>query len=115
MKLFLRATRVFAAALAAACPMVAALLAAPAVAQDQPLTVDMTEVYRVGGASAREEWAFFGPEPSLQASFDEAGELLVLDAANHRVVVIGPDGLVVHLERDEFDVPTLVVSRLREE
>ena len=24
----------------------------------------------------------------------------------------GPDGLVVHLERDELDVPTLVVSRL---
>ena len=24
----------------------------------------------------------------------------------------GPDGLVVHLERDELDVPTFVVSRL---
>ena len=27
-------------------------------------------------------------------------------------VAFGPDGLVVHLERDELDVPTLVVSRV---
>ena len=105
MKLFLRATRVFAAALAAACPMVAALLAAPAVAQDQPLTVDMTEIYRVGGASAQDEWAFFGPEPSLQASFDEAGNLLILDAMNKRVVVIGPDGQLVRLVGREGEGP----------
>lgn len=103
MKLFLRATRVFAAALAAACPMVAALLAAPAVAQDQPLTVDMTEVYRVGGASAREEWAFFGP--ALQASFDGAGNLIVLDGFNHRVVVIGPDGQLARVVGREGQGP----------
>ncbi len=103
MKLFLRATRVFAAALAAACPMVAALLAAPAVAQDQPLTVDMTDVYRVGGASAREEWAFFGP--ALQASFDGAGNLIVLDGFNHRVVVIGPDGQLVRVVGREGQGP----------
>ena len=105
MKLFLRATPVFAAVLAVACPVVAALLAAPAVAQDQPLAVDMTEVYRVGGASAREEWAFFGPAPSLQASFDEAGNLLILDAMNKRVVVIGPDGQLARLVGREGQGP----------
>lgn len=105
MKLFLRATPVFAAALAVACPIAATLLAAPAAAQDQPLTVDMTEVYRVGGASAQEEWAFFGPAASLQASFDEAGNLLILDAMNKRVVVIGPDGQLVRLVGREGEGP----------
>ena len=47
-------------------PIIATLLANPAVAQDRPLTADMTEVYRVGGVNAR-EWAFFGP--AVQASF----------------------------------------------
>ncbi len=103
MKLFLRATRVFAAALAAACPMVAALLAAPAVAQDQPLTVDMTEIYRVGGASAQDEWAFFGP--ALQVSFDGAGNLIVLDGFNHRVVVIGANGQLARVVGREGDGP----------
>ncbi len=56
----------------AACTIVATLLATPVVAQDRPLTVDMTEMYRVGGVNAR-EWAFFGPSASLQASFDGAG------------------------------------------
>ena len=90
---------------AVAGPIAAALLAAPAVAQDQPLTADMTEVYRVGGASAREEWAFFGPEPSLQASFDEAGNLLVLDAMNKRVVVIGADGQLARVVGREGEGP----------
>ena len=27
-------------------------------------------------------------------------------------VAFGPDGLVVHLEQDELDVPTLVASRV---
>ena len=103
MKLLFRATPVFAATLAAACPIAAALLAAPAVAQDQPLTVAMTEVYRVGGASAREEWAFFGP--ALQASFDGAGNLIVLDRFNHRVVVIGPDGQLARVVGREGDGP----------
>ena len=101
----IRAAAVFAVPLATASPITATLLAAPAVAQDQPLTADMTEVYRVGGASAREEWAFFGPAPSLQASFDGAGNLLVLDAANHRVVVIGPDGQLVRLVGREGEGP----------
>ena len=103
MKLLLRATPVFAATLAAACPIAAALLAAPASAQDQPLTVDMTEVYRVGGASAREEWAFFGP--ALQTSFDGAGNLIVLDRFNHRVVVIGPGGQLARVVGREGDGP----------
>ena len=88
---------------AVAGPIAAALLAAPAVAQDQPLTADMTEVYRVGGASAREEWAFFGP--ALQTSFDGAGNLIVLDGFNHRVVVIGPDGQLVRLVGREGEGP----------
>ena len=78
----------------AAYPTVAILLGTPAVAQDRPLTVEVTEVYRVGGVNAR-EWAFFGP--SLQVSFDGAGNLLVLDAFNERVVVIGPDGELVRV------------------
>ncbi|MDE0358141.1 MAG: hypothetical protein OXN92_10500 [Gammaproteobacteria bacterium] len=73
--------------------IVATLLAVPAVAQDQPLTLDMTEVYRAGGADAQEEWAFFGP--GLQLRFDGAGNLVVLDVLESRVVVIGPDGQLV--------------------
>ena len=85
----------------AAYPIVAALLAAPAVAalhatpsaaQDHPLTVDVTEVYRVGGVNAR-DWAFF--QPALEVSFDGAGNLVVLDVLDNRVVVVGPDGQLV--------------------
>ena len=76
-----------------ACQILATLLAAPAVAQDQSLTLDMTEVYRVGGVDAREEWAFFGPV--LWMNFDGAGNLVVLDVLDNRVVVIGPDGGLV--------------------
>ena len=46
-----------------ACQIVATLLAVPAIAQDQSLTLEWTEVYRAGGADARGEWAFFGPAP----------------------------------------------------
>ena len=73
----------------AAYPIVATLLATPAVAQDRPLTMDMTEVYRVGGVSAP-EWAFFGSVSPT--GFDGVGNLLVLDRRNKRVIVIGPDG-----------------------
>ena len=76
-----------------ACQIVATLLAVPAVAQDQSLTLELTEIYRAGGVDAREEWAFFGP--GLQASFDGAGNLVVLDALESRIVVIGPDGRLV--------------------
>ena len=86
-----------------ACQIAATLLAAPCMAQDQSLTVDMTEVYRVGGVTAQEEWAFFGP--ALQASFDGAGNLLVLDAFNKRVVVIGPDGQLVRVVGREGEGP----------
>ena len=75
------------------CQIVAILLAVPAVAQDQSLTLNLTEIYRAGGADAREEWAFFGP--ALRASFDGAGNLVVLDVLDNRVVVIGLDGQLV--------------------
>ena len=86
----------------AACPIVATLLVTPVVAQDQPLNVDMTEVYRVGGVNAP-EWTFFGP--ALQASFDGAGNLLVLDAFNKRVVVVGPDGQLMRVVGREGEGP----------
>ena len=83
-------------------PIVATLLATPAIAQDRPLTADMTEVYRVGGVNAR-EWAFF--QPWLEVSFDGAGNLLVLDVLNKRVVVIGPDGQLVRVVGREGEGP----------
>ena len=73
----------------AAYPIIATLLAAPVAAQDRPLTVDVTAVYRVGGVHAQ-DWAFF--QPALQVSFDGAGNLVVLDVLANRVVVAGPDG-----------------------
>ena len=76
-----------------ACQILTILLAAPAVAQDRTMTLDMTEVYRVGGVDAQEEWAFFGPV--LRMNFDGAGNLVVLDVLDSRVVVIGPDGGLV--------------------
>lgn len=85
------------------CQIVATLLAAPALAQDRSLTVDMTEVYRAGGVDAQEEWAFFGP--ALQASFDGAGNLVVLDVLENRVVVIGPDGQLVRAVGREGEGP----------
>ena len=86
----------------AAYPIIATLLATPAVAQDRPLTADVTEVYRVGGVNA-EEWAFFGP--ALQPGFDGAGNLVVLDAFNKRVVVVGPDGRLVRVVGREGEGP----------
>ena len=83
-------------------PIVATLLATPAIAQDRPLTVDMTEVYSVGGVNAQ-EWAFFGP--ALPMSFDGAGNLLVLDVVNNRIVVIGPDGQLVRVVGREGEGP----------
>ncbi len=82
--------------------IVATLLATPGVAQDHPLTVDMIELYRVGGLNAQ-EWAFFGP--GLQMSFDGAGNLLVLDVVNQRVVVVGPDGQLVRIVGREGEGP----------
>ena len=82
----------------------APILATPSAAQDRPLTVDMTEVYRAGGVNAP-EWALFGPVPALQASFDGAGNLHVLDAFNKRVVVVGPDGRLVRVVGREGEGP----------
>ncbi len=62
----------------------------------------MTELYRVGGLNAQ-EWAFFGPR--LEMSFDGAGNLLVLDVVNQRVVVIGPDGQLVRVVGREGEGP----------
>ncbi len=83
-------------------PIVATLLATPAFAQERALTVDITEVYRVGGLNAQ-EWAFFGP--ALQMSFDGVGNLLVLDVVNRRIVVIGPDGRLVRVVGREGEGP----------
>ncbi len=58
------------------------------------MTPGVTEGYRVGGVSAP-AWALFGP--ALQMSFDGAGNLLVLDVLNNRVVVIEPDGQLVRV------------------
>lgn len=80
------------------------LLPTPAAAQDRPLTVDMTEVYRAGGVNAP-EWALFGYAAALQAGFDGAGNLLVLDAFNKRVVVVGPDGQLVRVVGREGEGP----------
>ena len=82
----------------------APILPSPSAAQDRPLTADMTEVYRTGGVNAP-EWALFGPAASLQAGFDGAGNLVVLDAFNKRVVVVGPDGQLVRVVGREGEGP----------
>ena len=86
-----------------ACQIVAALLAVPVVAQDRSLTLELTEVYRAGGAEAQEEWAFFGP--GLHARFDGAGNLVVLDVLDKRIIVIGPDGQLVRVVGREGEGP----------
>ena len=86
----------------AAYTIVATLLATPAVAQDRPLAVDMTEVYRVGGVNAP-EWAFFGSVSPT--GFDGLGNLLVLDRRNKRVVVIDPDGGLARVVGREGEGP----------
>ena len=88
----------------AAAPALTLAPATPSAAQDHPLTVDMTEVYRAGGVNAR-EWALFGPAPALQASFDGAGNLIVLDAFNKRVVVVRSDGQLVRIVGREGEGP----------
>ena len=82
----------------------APILPSPSAAQDRPLTADMTEVYRTGGVNAP-EWALFGPAASLQTGFDGAGNLVVLDAFNKRVVVVGPDGRLVRIVGREGEGP----------
>lgn len=84
----------------AAYPIVATLLATPAVAQDRPLTVDMTE----------DPWDDEGPIDVVVAGREYVGTLSAGEPGMPEA--FGPDGLVVHLERDELDVPTLLVSRV---
>ena len=86
----------------ATCAIVATLLATPALAQDRPLTADLTGIYRAGGVNAQ-EWAFF--QSWLEVSFDGVGNLLVLDVLNQRVVVIGPDGQLVRVVGREGEGP----------
>ena len=99
----------------ATCSLLATMVAAPTLAQDRPLSVDLTEVYRVGGVNAQ-DWAYF--QPHLRMSFDGAGNLAVADALDDRVVVVGPDGELVRMigrkgeGPGEFqDIRTLAVWR----
>ena len=55
-------------------------------------------------------WDDEGPIDVYSADREYVGTLSPGEPA--MPVAFGPDGLVVHLERDEFDVPTLVVSRV---
>ena len=79
-----------------------------AAARDRPLTAELEEVYRAGGVNAP-EWAFF--EDSLPVSFDESGNLFVLDrTAGHVVIVDAGGGLVRTVGRQgegpgEFNLP----------
>ncbi len=58
-------------------------------------------------------WDDEGPIDVFSADREYLG---TLSAGNPAMpVAFGPDGLVAHLERDELDVPTLVVSRLSAE
>ena len=105
--------------------------------EDRPLAPTLTEVYRLGSANADVDWQIFSAVPA--AVFDGDGNLYLLDSAG-RVVIVGPPffgrsanrnvrgsvgpalvrsvtacgwiGLVVFLEKDEFDVPVIVVKRL---
>ena len=63
-----------------------------ATAQDRPLTADFREVYRAGGLSAP-DWAQFTARGSV--SFDDSGNLYVLDPGASQVVVIDPQGRLV--------------------
>ena len=60
-----------------------------AAAQDRPLDASFAEAYRVGGFDAP-DWAQFTAPSGL--SFDESGNLYVLDGQAHQVVVINRNG-----------------------
>ena len=55
-------------------------------------------------------WEDEGPIDVFSADREYLGTLPSGEPA--MPIAFGPDGLVVHLERDELDVPTLVVSRV---
>lgn len=58
-------------------------------AVDLPLVASAEEVYTVG-AFAGEDWENFGTVGGVV--FDGGGNLHIMDAGGHRVVVVGPDG-----------------------
>lgn len=60
---------------------------------DRPAAVGTDLVYSVGGVDA-EPWAQFVELP--QAAFDGKGRLYLLDPAARTVVVVGPDGALLH-------------------
>ena len=57
--------------------------------EDRPLALELSEVYRIGSASAVADWELLNVVPSV--GFDAAGNLYILDSPR-RVVAIGPDG-----------------------
>lgn len=55
-------------------------------------------------------WDDDGPIDVFDADREYVGTLAAGEPA--MPIAFGPEGLVAHLESDEFDVPTLVVSRV---
>ena len=55
-------------------------------------------------------WDDEGPIDVFNADREYVGTLPAGEPA--MPIAFGPDGLVAHLESDEFDVPTLVVGRV---
>ena len=86
----------------APCLWLSLLAAAPAAAQqtielpaeDAPLTADFEEVFRVGSLDGP-DWQQFGV--ILEAAFDGAGNLHLLDFQAHRVVVVDQGGQLARL------------------
>ena len=57
--------------------------------EDRPLASELSEVYRIGSASAVADWELL--DEVRGAGFDEVGNLYLLNSP-YRVVTIGPDG-----------------------
>lgn len=81
------------AALVATATSVVSAASAAAQDRDRPLDAGFEEVYRVGGVAAP-DWAQF-TRPGTVA-FDGSGNLFVLDILAEEIVVIGPEGQLVH-------------------
>ena len=93
--LFVARTAVLAALATTASPAIAS-------AQDRPLTADFADVYRVGGIEAA-DWAQFSTSGAV--AFDEAGNLVILDDAAHRVIVLDRTGGLVRVVGREGQGP----------
>jgi len=83
--------------------------------EDRPLEAEVQEVYSVGSITG-EEWETLARVVAV--SFDEKGNLYVLDPLSYRVLVVGPEGgFVRNLGRrgggpGEFELPyALSVTR----